>query len=159
MRGWRGCGPDARPFVLTRSGYAGMQRYAAVWTGDNRSEWAHLRLAARMCLGMGMSGLPFVGFDAGGFWLDATGELLVRFTQLGAVFPFFRNHTALGTKAQEPWEYRRSRRGVAARRAGAALSHAAVSLHRVRAGRARWWADHPPAGLRLAGRYEPRQRR
>jgi alpha-glucosidase len=97
--------PNARPFVLTRSGYAGVQRYAAVWTGDNRSEWAHLRLAARMCLGMGMSGLPFVGFDAGGFWLDATGELLVRFTQLGAVFPFFRNHTALGTKAQEPWEY------------------------------------------------------
>jgi alpha-glucosidase len=97
--------PNARPFVLSRSGYAGVQRYAAVWTGDNRSEWAHLRLAARMCLGMGMSGLPFVGFDAGGFWLDATGELLVRFTQLGAVFPFFRNHAALGTKAQEPWEY------------------------------------------------------
>jgi alpha-glucosidase len=97
--------PNARPFVLTRSGYAGVQRYAAVWTGDNRSEWAHLRLAARMCLGMGMSGLPFVGFDAGGFWLDATGELLVRFTQLGAFFPFFRNHAAMGTKAQEPWEF------------------------------------------------------
>jgi alpha-glucosidase len=97
--------PNARPFVLTRSGYAGVQRYAAVWTGDNRSEWAHLRLAARICLGMGMSGLPFVGFDAGGFWLDATGELLVRFTQLGAVFPFFRNHAARGTAAQEPWEY------------------------------------------------------
>jgi alpha-glucosidase len=97
--------PNARPFVLSRSGYAGVQRYAALWTGDNRSEWAHLRLAARMCLGLGMSGLPFVGFDSGGFWLDATGELLVRFTQLGAVFPFFRNHAALGTKAQEPWEY------------------------------------------------------
>jgi alpha-glucosidase len=97
--------PATRPFVLSRSGYAGIQRYAAVWTGDNRSEWAHLRLAARMCLGLGLSGLPFVGFDTGGFWLDATGELLVRFTQLGAVFPFFRNHAARRTRQQEPWEF------------------------------------------------------
>nr|MBF6591488.1 DUF4968 domain-containing protein [Ktedonobacterales bacterium] len=97
--------PDRRPFVLTRSGYAGIQRYAAVWTGDNLSTWAHLRLAMRMCLALGLSGVPFVGFDTGGFWGNATGELLVRFTQLGALFPFFRNHSARGTHQQEPWAF------------------------------------------------------
>ena len=95
--------PGARPFVLSRSGYAGVQRYAALWTGDNMSAWEHLRLAARMCLTLGLSGVPFNGFDTGGFWGNATGEMLVRFTQLGAVFPFFRNHSALLTSAQEPW--------------------------------------------------------
>ncbi len=97
--------PDRRPFVLSRAGYAGVQRYAALWTGDNCSQWEHLRLAARMCLTVGLSGTPFVGFDTGGFWGNATGELLVRFTQLGAVFPFFRNHSAMETPAQEPWAF------------------------------------------------------
>lgn len=96
--------PGMRPFVLTRSGYAGIQRYAAVWTGDNASVWPHLRLAMRMCLGLGLSGVPFVGFDTGGFWENTTGEMLVRFTQLGALFPFFRNHSALYTASQEPWQ-------------------------------------------------------
>jgi alpha-glucosidase len=95
--------PDERPFVLARAGYAGIQRYAALWTGDNESRWEHLRLAARMCLGLGMSGVSLVGFDTGGFWGDATGELLTRFTQLGALFPFFRNHSARDTQPQEPW--------------------------------------------------------
>jgi len=97
--------PDRRPFTLTRSGYAGVQRYAAVWTGDNQSRWEHLRLAARMCLSLGLCGLPFAGFDTGGFWRAANGELLVRFTQLGSVFPFFRNHSALETPSQEPWAF------------------------------------------------------
>ncbi|MGH2515403.1 MAG: TIM-barrel domain-containing protein, partial [Ktedonobacterales bacterium] len=103
--GLRALRPDRRPFVLTRSGYAGIQRYAAMWTGDNVSAWEHLRLAARMCLALGLSGVPFVGFDTGGFWGDASAELLVRFTQLGAVFPFFRNHSARDTVAQEPWAF------------------------------------------------------
>ena len=97
--------PDQRPFVLSRSGYAGIQRYAALWTGDNSSRWDHLRLASRMCLALGLSGVPFCGFDTGGFWSPATGEMLVRYTQLGAVFPFFRNHSALGTPDQEPWAF------------------------------------------------------
>ena len=105
FEGQRMLRPDRRPFVLTRSGYAGIQRYAAMWTGDNASIWEHLRLAARMCLALGLSGVPFTGFDTGGFWGDATGELLVRFTQLGAVYPFFRNHSAVGSKAQEPWAF------------------------------------------------------
>lgn len=94
-----------RPFVLTRSGTAGLQRYAAVWTGDNTSIWPHLRLALRMCLGLGLSGVPFVGADVGGFWGDATGELLTRFTQLGALLPFFRNHSTQHSHPQEPWAF------------------------------------------------------
>jgi alpha-glucosidase len=97
--------PDLRPFVLTRSGYAGIQRYAFVWTGDNQSVWEHLRLASRMCLALGLCGVPLVGFDTGGFWESADGELLVRFMQLGSVFPFFRNHSAFGTANQEPWAF------------------------------------------------------
>lgn len=95
--------PNERPFVLSRAGYAGIQRHAAIWTGDNHSRWEHLRLAARMCLSLSMSGTPLVGFDTGGFWDAPTGELLTRFTQLGALFPFFRNHCAMNMPPQEPW--------------------------------------------------------
>ena len=97
--------PDSRPFVLTRSGTAGMQRYAALWTGDNTSEWGHIRLAIRMCLNIGMSGVPFVGADIGGFHDACNGELLVRFSQLGALMPFSRNHNATGNPGQEPWAF------------------------------------------------------
>ncbi len=97
--------PNSRPFVLTRSGTAGMQRYAALWTGDNSSRWEHVSLAMRMCLNLGMSGIPFVGADIGGFWEASNGELLVRFAQLGALMPFCRNHNALGNPDQEPWAF------------------------------------------------------
>jgi alpha-glucosidase len=97
--------PDMRPFVLTRSGTAGMQRYAALWTGDNTSEWDHILMAIPMCLNVSMSGVPFVGVDIGGFWNDGNGELLVRFTQLGALLPFCRNHNAVDNLDQEPWAF------------------------------------------------------
>jgi len=97
--------PNSRPFVLTRSGTAGMQRYAALWTGDNTSKWEHIRLAIRMCLNIGMSGVAFVGADLGGFHNPCDGELLVRFTQLGALMPFCRNHNATGNPGQEPWAF------------------------------------------------------
>ncbi len=97
--------PDTRPFVLTRSGTAGIQRYAALWTGDNWSRWEDIPLAIPMCLNIGMSGVPFVGVDIGGFWESANGELLVRFAQLGAFQPFCRNHSAMGTAPQEPWAF------------------------------------------------------
>ena len=97
--------PDRRPFVLTRSGTAGMQRYAALWTGDNASEWEHIAMAIPMCLNIGMSGIPFVGVDIGGFWDTSDGELLVRFAQLGALLPFCRNHNMLGQPDQEPWSF------------------------------------------------------
>ncbi|HEX8997563.1 MAG TPA: TIM-barrel domain-containing protein, partial [Ktedonobacterales bacterium] len=97
--------PNERAFLLTRAGYAGIQRYAAIWTGDNHSRWEHLRLATRMCLSLGMSGTPFVGFDTGGFWDAPTSEMLTRFTQLGSLFPFFRNHCAMSMPPQEPWAF------------------------------------------------------
>jgi len=97
--------PDSRPFVLTRSGTAGIQRYAAVWTGDNVSRWADVSLAIRMCLNLGMSGVPFVGADIGGFWGASNGELLVRFAQLGAFLPFCRNHNAINNPDQTPWGF------------------------------------------------------
>ncbi|HEU5230030.1 MAG TPA: TIM-barrel domain-containing protein [Ktedonobacteraceae bacterium] len=97
--------PNSRPFVLTRSGTAGVQRYAAVWTGDNSSIWEHIPLAISMCLNLGMSGVPLVGADIGGFWGDSTGELLARFAQLGALMPFSRNHNAMGNVDQEPWAF------------------------------------------------------
>lgn len=94
-----------RPFVLSRAGYAGIQRYAAVWTGDNRSFWEHMALAMPMVLNLGLSGVSFSGPDIGGFGHHTTGELLARWTQMGALFPFCRNHSMLETVRQEPWSF------------------------------------------------------
>ncbi|MEW8979651.1 MAG: glycoside hydrolase family 31 protein [Symbiobacterium sp.] len=97
--------PGRRPFLLTRSGYAGIQRYAAVWMGDNHSWWEHLLITVPMLLGMGLSGVPFVGVDIGGFQGDCDGELFARWVELGAFLPFCRNHSAMGTADQEPWAF------------------------------------------------------
>ncbi|HEY6287438.1 MAG TPA: TIM-barrel domain-containing protein, partial [Ktedonobacteraceae bacterium] len=103
--GLRRLRPDRRPFVLTRSGTAGMQRYAALWTGDNTSQWEHITMAIPMCLNIGMSGVPFVGIDIGGFEGASNGELLVRFAQLVSLMPFCRNHNSIGQPDQEPWAF------------------------------------------------------
>ncbi|KKI92695.1 alpha-glucosidase [Bacillus sp. SA1-12] len=94
-----------RPFLLTRAGYAGVQRYGAVWTGDNRSFWEHLQMAIPMCMNLGISGVPLTGPDVGGFAHDTTGELLARWTQFGAFTPYFRNHSAIDVVRQEPWSF------------------------------------------------------
>ncbi|MFC5407661.1 TIM-barrel domain-containing protein [Cohnella soli] len=94
-----------RPFVLTRAGYAGIQRYATVWTGDNRSFWEHMAMSIPMVLNLGMSGIAFAGPDVGGFSHHASGELVARWTQMGAYIPFFRNHSAIDTTRQEPWRF------------------------------------------------------
>lgn len=94
-----------RPFVLTRAGYAGIQRHAAVWTGDNRSYWEHMEMFMAMGLNLGLSGVAFCGADIGGFMHHTSGELLARWTQLGAFTPFFRNHSAIETRYQEPWNF------------------------------------------------------
>lgn len=96
---------NERPFVLTRAGFAGIQRYAAVWTGDNRSFWDHLKLAMPMLMNMGLSGITFCGTDVGGFTGNSRGELLTRWTQLGAFVPFFRNHCEVRAIHQEPWSF------------------------------------------------------
>ncbi|GAB4453757.1 MAG: glycoside hydrolase family 31 protein [Anaerolineae bacterium] len=97
--------PDRRPFVIIRAAYAGAQRYASSWTGDNMSTWDHVRLSISMCLNLGLSGLSFTGPDIGGFGGVPDGEMVTRWIQLGACLPFFRMHTMTGTPDQEPWSY------------------------------------------------------
>jgi alpha-glucosidase len=97
--------PDQRPFVLTRATFAGGQRYAAVWPGDNQSDWGALRASLPMLMGMGLSGLSFVGSDIGGFAKTPTAELVTRWLQAGVFYPFMRMHTELGSPDQEPWSY------------------------------------------------------
>ena len=97
--------PDQRPFILTRSGYAGIQRHAAVWTGDNSSTWEHLAESIPMLLNLSLSGVAFCGADVGGFLDHCTGELLTRWTQLAAFTPFFRNHANNDSRPQEPWAF------------------------------------------------------
>ncbi|HPF39972.1 MAG TPA: glycoside hydrolase family 31 protein [Phycisphaerae bacterium] len=85
-----------RPFVLTRAGYSGVQRYAAVWTGDNLSSWEHLRMSIPMLLNMSVSGISFIGADIGGFRGDPTPELFTRWLQTGIFYPLCRTHTCGG---------------------------------------------------------------
>ena len=94
-----------RPFVLTRACCAGSQRYCSGWTGDNHSMWQHLQLSLTQMMNLGLSGMNMVGSDVGGFGSDATPELLVRWFQLGAISPFFRDHYAKGTRNQEAYAF------------------------------------------------------
>lgn len=97
--------PDERPFVLTRATFAGGQRYAWVWTGDNRAEWASLQQSIPMLLNFGLSGFPFIGADVGGFSGYPSGELFTRWLQAALFSPFFRGHTEQATPDQEPWSF------------------------------------------------------
>jgi alpha-glucosidase len=97
--------PDRRPFVITRAGYAGIQRYSTMWTGDTNSTWDALALNVPMFTTLGLSGEPFVGSDVGGFIGRADGEFLVRSYQIGFLAPFFRNHHAIDGYDQEPWRF------------------------------------------------------
>ncbi|MBE3598291.1 MAG: DUF5110 domain-containing protein [Limnochordaceae bacterium] len=97
--------PGVRPFVLSRAGFAGIQRYAAVWTGDNSSWWEHLAMMVPELLNMGLSGIAWAGADVGGFADHATAELVARWTQAGAFTPFFRNHAAIDARPQEVWRF------------------------------------------------------
>ena len=103
--GINGFRENERPFVLTRAGYTGVHRYAAVWTGDNQSTWEHARLNIPILLSMSISGIPFVGCDIGGYVGSPTGELFTRWMQQGVFNPIFRNHTSIGYEYQEPWEF------------------------------------------------------
>ncbi len=82
-----------RPFVITRATYSGGQRHACVWTGDNVASWEHLQMANRQCQRLSISGFSFVGSDIGGFVDRPSGELLVRWLQLGIFHPLFRIHS------------------------------------------------------------------
>ena len=95
--------PDQRPFVLTRASYAGGQRYAATWTGDDSSTWNHLRLTTPMLLNLGLSGFGLAGADVGGFIGTPSPELLTRWMELGAFQPIDRNHSEKIAGHKEPW--------------------------------------------------------
>jgi alpha-glucosidase len=103
--GWRAIDPDRRPFLLTRAGYAGIQRHAAAWTGDAPSTWASLQATLPMLLGMSLSGESWIGSDVGGYSGGASGELYARWMQLGAFSPFFRAHLVEGAADQYPWSF------------------------------------------------------
>ncbi len=97
--------PSKRPVVLTRSGWAGVQRHALHWTGDNHSTWDELRLSLSMVLNLGWSGVALTGPDTGGFAGGPPRELYVRWMQLSAYLPFFRVHSVAGSPDQEPWAF------------------------------------------------------
>jgi alpha-glucosidase len=97
--------PDERPFILSRAAFSGIQRYAAVWTGDNRSLYEHLLLMMPMIMNLGLSGQPFAGADIGGFGDDGQEELFIRWIEAGVFTPFLRVHSAIETKEQEPWSF------------------------------------------------------
>jgi alpha-glucosidase len=97
--------PDRRPFVLSRAGFAGIQRVAANWMGDNLSRWDHLWMSIPMAMGLGVSGQAFVGADVGGFAGDSEPELFLRWMQYATLTPFCRNHTEIGSAEQYPWSF------------------------------------------------------
>lgn len=94
-----------RPFIITRSTYAGGQRYSSVWTGDNIATWEHLWVANVQCQRLSISGFSFVGSDIGGFTEHPTMELFVRWMQLAVFHPLMRNHSSGDHSEQEPWSF------------------------------------------------------
>ncbi|KAF9784102.1 alpha-glucosidase [Thelephora terrestris] len=95
--------PYNRPFVLTRSYYAGAQRFAAMWTGDNMGTWEHMAVGIPMVLSNSISGMSFTGADVGGFFGNPEPEMLTRWYFVGAFSPFFRAHAHIDTKRREPY--------------------------------------------------------
>lgn len=97
--------PEERPFVLTRAGFCGIQRYSAVWTGDNVSSDEHLMLGTRLINSLGLTGIPFCGNDVGGFVGEASPALYARWISVGAFQPFFRAHSVVNSRDAEPWSF------------------------------------------------------
>lgn len=97
--------PDRRPFVLTRSGFAGVQRYAAVWSGDNTAKDEYLLGGQLLNTQMGLSGIPFTGDDIGGYIGVTSRELFARWIAIGSLQPYARNHKEAYAAANEPWSY------------------------------------------------------
>ncbi|HEX4739527.1 MAG TPA: TIM-barrel domain-containing protein [Allosphingosinicella sp.] len=103
LEGMQRLRPNVRPFVMTRASYAGGQRYAATWTGDNSSTWDHLRLAVQQQINLGLSGFAYSGADVGGFTGGASPELMTRWFEFATFMPIFRDHSMKGAPRAEPW--------------------------------------------------------
>ncbi len=98
-------GEGRRPFILTRSGFSGVQRYSAMWSGDNTNSDEGLLTSVLLNSQLGLSGMPFCGFDVGGFIGDGNRNLFARWMEVGAFSPFCRNHRGFFFQANEPWAY------------------------------------------------------
>ena len=98
-------GGNKRPFVLSRAGFAGIQRYAAVWSGDNQAQDDHILLGVLLNNQMGLAGVPFTGPDLGGYIGDGNKELYKRWVEVGVFSPYLRNHREQFAAANEPWAY------------------------------------------------------
>ncbi|MFE0645755.1 glycoside hydrolase family 31 protein [Streptomyces sp. NPDC058877] len=103
--GLRRLRPDERPFLFSRSGWAGMQRFGGTWSGDVSTGWPGLRASLSLVLGLGLCGVPYSGPDVGGFDGSPSPELFLRWYQLGAWLPLFRTHAAIDAGRREPWEF------------------------------------------------------
>ncbi|MEV6166407.1 glycoside hydrolase family 31 protein [Streptomyces sp. NPDC052052] len=103
--GLRRLRPGTRPFLFSRSGWAGMQRYGGTWSGDVETGWPGLRASLALVLGLGLCGVPYSGPDVGGFDGSPSPELYLRWYQLGAYLPLFRTHAAIDAGRREPWEF------------------------------------------------------
>ena len=99
--------PNKRWLLFSRSSYIGMHRYGGIWTGDNMSWWSHILLNIKMMPSLNMCGFLYVGADIGGFGADTTKELLMRWLAFGIFTPLMRNHSALGTRRQECYQFER----------------------------------------------------
>ncbi|MEU9988119.1 TIM-barrel domain-containing protein [Streptomyces sp. NPDC048045] len=103
--GLRELTPRERPFLFSRSGWAGMQRYGGTWSGDVATGWPGLRASLSLVLGLGLCGVPYSGPDVGGFDGSPSPELYLRWFQLGSYLPLFRTHASLRAGRREPWEF------------------------------------------------------
>jgi alpha-glucosidase (family GH31 glycosyl hydrolase) len=96
---------NKRTFIIVRSSFAGVGKFASKWLGDNYSQTAYMGYSVQDIMMMTMFGVPFVGADICGFRDNASAELCTRWTVLGAFYPFSRNHNAWGQSPQEPYSF------------------------------------------------------
>lgn len=107
--------PGVRPFLISRSGFISTSRFSAIWTGDNFSNFHHLKKSIEITLNLSLSGIPFNGPDVPGFGGTPTDELARKWYKAGFLFPFFRNHAIIDAPHQEPWCFPKATKSVIAK--------------------------------------------
>ncbi|MFJ9965934.1 glycoside hydrolase family 31 protein [Streptomyces avermitilis] len=103
--GLRELSPQERPFIFSRSGWSGMQRYGGAWSGDVTTGWPGLRASLSLVMGLGLCGVPYSGPDVGGSDGSPSPELYLRWFQLGSYLPLFRTRAGLRAGRRELWEF------------------------------------------------------